>query len=444
MKFIDLLTMSTGSLKRRRLRTFLTVLGVVIGCCSIVIMISLGIGLQEKNREMIEATGSLTTLQVTESFGNDGGKEPKRLTDETVKEFLKMEHVKSVYPMIELSVMMRQGIYEASYVTLKGVPKGYLEKIPLKKSKVTQDQGRKMRLIYGNEVIKNFTNRKTKKGFYETNELPDIDLMKEPMFVTFDVDGYYEAKANKEVKMPKKYLLYSAGVVDGEKSKNYQYSYTVFAELEELKSQLKKAFKKKAVPGQPTRKKGKPYPYLVYNTIEVNVDEVKHVKKVQDLLSASGYQVSGNIEWLEQAEKQAGMIQAVLGGIGAVSLLVAAIGIANTMMMSIYERTKEIGILKVLGCDLGAIRNMFLLESGFIGFLGGAAGIVLSYAASFALNHFLKLEETGIAGSGNISRIPIWLSLSALAFSVLIGMLAGFFPALRAMRMSPLAAIRND
>lgn len=91
MKFIDLLTMSTGSLKRRRLRTFLTVLGVVIGCCSIVIMISLGIGLQEKNREMIEATGSLTTLQVTESFGNDGGKEPKRLTDETVKEFLKTE-----------------------------------------------------------------------------------------------------------------------------------------------------------------------------------------------------------------------------------------------------------------------------------------------------------------------------------------------------------------
>lgn len=391
MKFIDLLAMSAGNLKRRCLRTFLTVLGVVIGCCSIVIMISLGIGLQEKNREMIESTGSLTAIQVMEAFGNDDGKEPKRLTDDSVKEFLKMEHVKSVYPMIELSVMMRQGIYEADYVSLKGVPREYLEQIPVKKSREAQKTDQEMRLVYGDEVIKNFVNRKTRKGFYETNELPEVDLMKEPVFATFDVNGYYEWQSDKQKKKPKKYLLYPAGVVDGDKSKNSQYSYTVYAELETLQAELKRMFKKKAIPGQPTTKKGKPYPYFVYNTIEVNVDEVEHVKEVQDLLIAAGYQISSNIEWLEQTEKQAGMIQSALGGIGAVSLFVAAIGIANTMMMSIYERTKEIGIMKVLGCDLGAVRNMFLLESAFIGFLGGIAGIAVSYAASFALNHFIKL-----------------------------------------------------
>lgn len=210
MRFIDLFTMSAGNLRRRCLRTFLTVLGVVIGCCSIVVMISLGIGLQEKNREMIESTGSLTAIQVTEAFGNDNGKEPKRLTDETVKEFQRFEHVESVYPMLELSVMMRQGIYEASYIPLKGVPKEYLAQIPVKKSRIVEDQGRKMQLVYGNEVIKNFTNRKTKKGFYDTNELPKVDLMKEPMFVTLDMDGYYESQSDKQKKPPKKYLMYPA------------------------------------------------------------------------------------------------------------------------------------------------------------------------------------------------------------------------------------------
>lgn len=147
---------------------------------------------------------------------------------------------------------------------------------------------------------------------------------------------------------------------------------------------------------------------------------------------------------MEQSEKQSNMIQAVLGGIGAVSLFVAAIGIANTMMMSIYERTKEIGVIKVLGCDMGVIRNMFLLESGFIGFLGGVIGVAFSYGVSFAMNRFLAIAQTMTGMDGDISRIPSWLALAAIGFAILVGMAAGFFPALRAMKLSPLAAIRNE
>ncbi len=138
------------------------------------------------------------------------------------------------------------------------------------------------------------------------------------------------------------------------------------------------------------------------------------------------------------------MIQAVLGGIGAISLLVAAIGIANTMMMSIYERTKEIGVIKVLGCDMGAIRNMFLIESGCIGFMGGVAGLLLSYGLSFGMNRFQAIGALMVGQEGDISRIPSWLSLTAVGFAILVGMVAGFFPSLRAMRLSPLAAIRNE
>ena len=137
----------------------------------------------------------------------------------------------------------------------------------------------------------------------------------------------------------------------------------------------------------------------------------------------------------EEMQKQVIKSQMIFGGIAAVSLFVAAIGIANTMMMSIYERTKEIGVLKVLGCALGDIRTMFLMEAGFIGLMGGVLGLGLSYSVSAAINKFLGASLSGMTGgSGAISRIPLWLSGSAVGFAVLIGMQAGLFPALRAMK----------
>ncbi len=125
-------------------------------------------------------------------------------------------------------------------------------------------------------------------------------------------------------------------------------------------------------------------------------------------------------------------------------MFVAAIGIANTMMMSIYERTKEIGVIKVLGCDMGNIRNMFLMESGFIGFLGGVIGLMISFGVSYAMNNFLGLGQAMMGVEGDISRIPLWLAASGVVFAVFVGMAAGFFPSLRAMKLSPLAAIRNE
>ena len=170
---------------------------------------------------------------------------------------------------------------------------------------------------------------------------------------------------------------------------------------------------------------------------------MNNVMEVQAAVTDMGYEAHSSMQWLEQAQEQMDMIQAVLGGIGAVSLFVAAIGIANTMMMSIYERTKEIGIIKVLGCDMNNIRTMFLLEAGFIGFFGGLIGLILSETISFVIN----MVAAGADGSGyysGISYIPVWLVLAALVFAVLVGMVAGFFPALRAMKLSPLAAIRNE
>jgi len=448
MNFPDLLAMSVNNLRRRKLRTALTVLGVIIGTAAIVIMVSLGIGLNELNRELIESYGSLTTIRVHSDryYSGDSNQDTKYLTDEIVGEFARIPHVTGVYPLLETHVLMQQGAYQTG-VTLVGAPREYLEQIPLGEGELPPANSKSIELIYGNAIIQWFSNSKTGKGYWETGELPKIDFMGKPMFVIFDVNSYYQSQgdgSSENVTVPKKYMLRAAGVVAGGIDDYNDHAYSVYTDLELLKAQLKKVFKKNPIPNQPTNKKGKPYSYFIYDSMLVSVDKMEHVMDVQRLLNDQGYQAYSNMEWMEQSEKQSEMIQAVLGGIGAVSLFVAAIGIANTMMMSIYERTKEIGVMKVLGCDMGVIRNMFLLESGFIGFMGGIIGIVLSYGVSFFMNRFLQLGQMVNGMDGDISRIPSWLSLMAIGFGILVGMAAGFLPALRAMKLSPLAAIRNE
>ena len=449
MRFVDLLGMSLNNLRRRKLRTALTVLGVIIGTASIVVMVSLGIGLNELNRELISSYGSLTAIEVRSDnyrSSSDDKTEPVYLTDELVQQMKKIGHVNNVFPLLEVSVIIKQGKYSAG-INLTGAPIEYLEQIPLGEGRIPGPNDKELELIFGNSVIQWFSDEKGGDSAYWTSgELPDVDLMGRPLFVIFDTDAYYQSQGEGEdkPKAPKKYILKTAGIVEGEVDDYNDYAYSVYTQLDLLEAQLRKIFKKSPIPGQPTNKKGKPYRYFVYSSCVVNVDEMENVTEVQKQLTDMGLQAYSSADWMEQSEKQSNMIQAVLGGIGAVSLFVAAIGIANTMMMSIYERTKEIGVIKVLGCDMGAIRNMFLLESGFIGFLGGVIGVALSYTISFAMNRFLAIGQAMTGMEGDISRIPSWLALAAIGFAILVGMVAGFFPALRAMKLSPLAAIRND
>lgn len=453
MRFSDLLSMSVNNLRRRKLRTFLTVLGVLIGTASIVVMVSLGIGFNELTMEQIASYGSLTEISVYSNAmggGKDSSKDPKFMTDDVIAQFGRIDHVAAASPLLETNVLMTQGVYQAN-INLVGVTNEYMKKIPLKEGHVPGPEEKELQMVVGNMAARNFSNPKSNRSgvFDDSSAIPDIDFMKKPLFVIFDTDAYYQSqsgetpKGGTPVKPPKKYLIPTAGLVAGGTEDFNNYSFNVYVDLDALKSQLKQIFKKKPIPNQPTNKKGKPYNYFIYNQAIVEVDEMNNVTAVQKAITDMGYQANSNMEWLEQSQKQAKMVQALLGGIGAVSLFVAAIGIANTMMMSIYERTKEIGILKVLGCDMKNIRNMFLLESGFIGFLGGITGILFSYMVSFLINKFLAghfMENM----PGDLSRVPMWLSLTAVGFAVFVGMAAGFFPALRAMKLSPLAAIRNE
>ena len=462
MKFSDLLRLSINNLKRRKLRTFLTVLGVIIGTASIVVMVSLGIGQAALQTESIESYASLTTIDVWQgsSMGDGSSEDQNYITDDVLKTFERIPHVTGTSPVLRTNVIAKQGVYEAN-LQLQGVSNEYLEQIEVGEGRLPLDE-KKLEFLYGNTVIRDFMNSKTGDGYYSTGEEADVDLMGKAVFIIFDTSAYYQSQmpqsasqgsdaGQSSTKPPKKYIVPTAGIVKGSPDEWNQYSYSTYCNVDALKSQLKAIYRKEPIPGQPTDKKGKPLDYFVYENASVYVDDMDNVKAVQDTIASMGFQANSNMDWVEQNKKTMQIQQAVLGGIGAVSLLVAAIGIANTMMMSIYERTKEIGVMKVLGCDMRNIRDMFLIESGFIGLMGGTAGITISYLVSFIINKLYIRNQmmngyimAGADTPGNISRIPIWLIIMALIFAVAIGMLAGFFPSRRAMKLSPLSAIRNE
>ena len=165
-----------------------------------------------------------------------------------------------------------------------------------------------------------------------------------------------------------------------------------------------------------------------------------------------GVQCYSPMESVATFKEQISTMQAFLGFIGMISMLVAALSIANTMMMSIYERTREIGVMKVLGCKLGNIRMMFLSEAAYIGVFGGILGLIVSYTLSYALNNVAWLQ--GIvasvmsgsnffgSGMGDISVITPQLALFTWLGVVVVSVASGGYPAPRAMPRSALAALR--
>ena len=209
MRWSDLLRMSISSLKRRKLRTFLTVLGVVIGTASIVVMISLGLGLQESMYAEVEANGGTTGITVTGrqdgamghggSSGNSSGEEKKKkqnnVTDELIEELRTLEHVKSAEPVLNISAVALKGRYEGS-LELCGMTQDGLRSLNLdleEGGKLPDKDSAQLELVYGNAVLANFYEKGNGKTYWDTGEAPDIDLKQDTLFLILDQDSYYQS-----------------------------------------------------------------------------------------------------------------------------------------------------------------------------------------------------------------------------------------------------------
>ena len=469
MNWMDLLRMSSSNLRRRKLRTFLTVLGVVIGTASIVVMISLGLGLQQAMYQEIEQYGGLTTVNVSGANGggdmmygymDDSQEESEEYVDDAcLAKLAKLEHVTNVEPVYNMSVMLLKGSYEGNMQLMAMTPEGLKTRnIELSQGSLPAKGSAQIELVYGNMAIMNFYEKGTGNSYWDTGELPDIDLAKDSLFLILDQDSYYASREQSPLDMGgdddggegaqsskpvQKHVVRGCGLVKGGIEDYNANCYYIFCDLDTLKQVLKKEFAGRVIPGQPQTKNGKPMKEFCYSYAQLKVDDKDNVAQVANTIKEMGYNVETNAEMMDSVNRQMGIIQAVLGGIGAVSLFVAAIGIANTMMMSIYERTKEIGVMKVLGCRLGNIRGMFLMEAAFIGMFGGIVGNALSFLMSMVINALTANSDMISTGGADISYIPIWLMLASIGFAMLVGIVAGYFPAKRAMKLSPLEAIRN-
>lgn len=445
MKINDLIMMSIRSLWRRKLRTFLTILGVVIGSTSIVLMLSLGIAMDENFKSQMEGMQSLTVIEVYPNSGA-GAKAPK-LDEKGLRLLEEIPGVQKVIPTRSLSAYLRFGKYgTADAVEIQGLSKEEADILGYK----IGDEGifesdEKKVIVIGSEIMRRFV--KSGQTFDWYNPPEPLDLKVNEDFLKVDLGQYnYETmkpatdpKGN-QVEIPRLERVRVGGLFPASDTENSYITLVPLELFEELQKE-QQAYNAQ-ITGQELSQKSK----NAYNNVRVKVADEEQVELVQQAIQDAGFMANSLKEYLNEMNKISQSIQMLLGGIGGIALLVAAIGITNTMMMSIYERTKEIGVMKVIGAKLNDIKMLFLVEALLIGALGGIMGITISYMGSFLINQIggAAGDMTSMMGSGAISVIPPWLALSALAFSTVIGLLAGYFPAKRAMNLSALTAIRTE
>lgn len=443
MNSSDLIRMGLKNLWRRKLRTFLTVLGVIIGTASIVVMLSLGFGMQDAFQGQIARMGSLTTVNVHKAYDDFGGGQPtgpyKKVTldDKAVMEFKRLPHVMAVTPIVETYGTIVNGRY-ISQVPIKGIDPSSMEQFDfkLKEGRLLQ-AGDDLNVVFGGSMEHSFYDPKSTGGRYVE---PNINLMKDRMIFTFDTSYGMKPAPGENMNKPKykEYKIKAAGVLE---EGNWETDWGIYAPLEVVQKMMKDKEKLEEQGSQQRGSKQKGYEQVM-----IKVDDIKNVQDIQQQIKDMGFEAYSLSDFLEEMKRTSNIMQAVLGGIGAVSLLVAAIGITNTMVMSIYERTKEIGVMKVIGASLKDIKRLFLFESAMIGLLGGTIGIAFSKGLSILINKFGANfgDYMGTGAETKISIIPIWLVFAAMGFSTLIGIASGYYPAKRAMNLSALDAIRTE
>lgn len=431
----DMIDMALRNLWKRKVRTVLTVLGVVIGTASIVVMVSIGIGMNKGFAEQLESWGSLQVINVypgggmvyDEATGNmkQETKEAE-LNAKAVESFKEMEHVEAASPVINEYLYFAAGKYVAEASAI-GIEPGAMEALGYKveEGRALTDGDTKS-LVFGGGV--EFFDPKLSWEMRYTTEPPAVDVLNEKISVSYDWN-YGTRHADKSIKAIKMDAV-------GKTSADGNSSWSVFMPIKELEKiqKARQEWEEKQYGSNSSRSQSKEY-----NEVLVKVDEMDNVQDVQQQIKDMGFRASSLTDQLESMQETTKMLRLVLGAIGAISMLVAAISITNTMVMSIYERTKEIGIMKVIGASLKDIRGLFLAEAAFIGFAGGVIGIMLSYLLSFIVNMVASGQ-----GSTLQSSIPVWLAAGAVAFATAVGIAAGYVPANRAMKLSALTAIKTE
>ncbi len=462
MNFGDIFKMCIGSLKRRKGRTFLTALGVFIGCTSIILMVSVGAALSESQEQSIANMGDLTIINVHQ--GHNGQKEVKLDVKaiDGIREIAGVKGVMAKYNTGEYNVGMTAGNdryiadwAEMAIVDMQSMSEMGYELLDGSFPTRSTDEN-SINAVIGQYLAYNFYDSYKSEGNnrvdrysaqYDENGKYNPDaVIPDPLFNPLTESMKMTLSTYEENPKKLETGFKATGIIKEDYGKGWETSEGFFIDVNDYKKLVSKITgeSEAAIKLEP-------------GTVLVKATDIDSVAEVEKEIQNLGFNTSSMQSFREEMAKQMRNVELMLGGLGAISLFVAAIGITNTMIMSISERTKEIGIMKALGCYVKDIRALFLMEAGSIGLIGGVCGITFSLIASVIVNlvsmgvfpsgvtmETVKMALMGGEGITRRSAISPELVVFAIFFSIAVGVVSGYYPANKAVKISALEAIKDE
>jgi len=446
MRLKNSIKTSFKNLSRRKMRTFLTSFAVSIGTMLIILMVSLGVGVQKIIEDNLKANASANVINVTPyRAGADGvkvevnkeGQNPseqsksKILDKDALNKIKEIKEVKdiSVYtyvPSIDKKFMDKDIMdtailaYDLNYPIF---PDNTIEIVRIKEKKDLEP------IIYGKMLKK-----EDKNSVLVGEKLLDkLDIKDAESVIGKEIT--LTAKLPDMPGMPKIDPLVKNFKIVGVIGKKFPNSEQLIVSIDDSRDLLGYANLNKNY-----------YEENGADKVEVTAKKISDVSSVSDEIIKMGYGATSIQSMIKDVKSTFTIVNSVLAVIGIIIVFVASIGVINTMTMSIYERTRSIGIMKALGCSRSDIRRLFIVESAAIGFIGGLIGLVFSLINTniikVVLDSFLKSK--GINDVPNIFSTPLWLVFGTIGFAILISVLAGLYPANKASKLDPIESLRYE
>ncbi|WP_411333631.1 ABC transporter permease [Metabacillus indicus] len=443
MKFRDQLGLVRRNMKKNRMRVFMTVLATTIGCAFLIVLASVGFGMQKSMQEELLTAQKLNEIQIS-GKETDAGFEQGN--DQQIKE---LEDTKNVAAVVRRSYATQTGQTAAKLgdrtsdfapLLLTSMENEFKANLKLDSGKAPEND---REVIVGHHFATSLLTDAERKKRDEQAQNSET-AAEEP-------EGYQGELIGKEIvltqteqidgKSETKSWTFTISGITKAPAKDYLQDATVYIS-DDWKEDMQ-AFAAKADGADEIETQD-------YNEIKVYTSSVEDVKGVTDSLKDKGYLVYSITEELENMNLFFNAFKAGLIFVGTVAVLIASIGIFNTMTMAVTERTQEIGIMKAIGAQPGVIRRIFLLESAFIGLLGALLGVIIAYAVSFAANFAIPLV-LGAVSEGSMegvdftfSYIPLSLVLIAGGISLGVALISGLRPAVKATNINVLSALRRE
>jgi putative ABC transport system permease protein len=465
VKIPDITELALRNLRESFLRNSLTTVGISVGVASLVAMLSLGVGLQQLFSRRLAKSGLFDTVLVTSKRDlrgmgrdNENSVSPaeSRILDEAARQELeRLPNVLEAYPDIRFITELRyedkphltmiaalpssakgndafegmQGSFFSSgtapeVILQKTFAEELLGKIPgrgLDETNVAE----LAKPLLGKEIVMKYAQRATSAptpGAAPTNP----------------ADSDIEAASYSVLSRERKLKIVGVADLDPESMRGPTRA-KIFLPLQ-LAESLHVM--------QPTdlREIGRSASdQPVYSSVSVRVKNPAQVQTVEDAIKKKGFGTFSILDASRGLQQVFKVLYAFLGIFGSLALIVASIGIVNTLVMAILERRREIGIMKAIGASDGDVKKLFFAEAGAMGIVGGIIGVVLGWAIgqviNFGTNIYLKSQGFP---PDKFWTVPGWLVVFAIAFAFLVSLVSGLYPAGRAARLDPVQALRYE